>query len=78
MKPMLVNCSLDASRKGQNAVGELMRAVHHGQIRVKRHDFPNFRAAWVLPGDRRRDDFTSDIDILDAFEYAVERYMGKY
>lgn len=55
MKPTLVNCSLEASRKGQNAVGELMRAMHHGQIRVKRHDFPNFRAAWVLPGDRRRD-----------------------
>jgi len=27
------------------------------------------------PGDRRKDNFTSDIDILDAFEYAIERYM---
>lgn len=27
--------------------------------------------------DRRKDDFTSDIDILDAMEYAIERYMGK-
>lgn len=35
-------------------------------------------AVWDDTGDRRRDDFTSDIDILDAFEYAVERYMGKY
>ena len=35
-------------------------------------------AVWDETGDRRRDDFTSDIDILDAFEYAVERYMGKY
>lgn len=25
--------------------------------------------------DRRLDNFTSDIDILDAFEYAIERYM---
>ena len=29
------------------------------------------------PGDRRKDNFTSDIDILDAFEYAVERYMKR-
>lgn len=28
-------------------------------------------------GDRRLDNFTSDIDILDAMEYAIERYMGK-
>ena len=27
--------------------------------------------------DRRLDNFTSDIDILDAMEYAFERYMGK-
>ena len=25
--------------------------------------------------DKRLDDFTSDIDILDAFEYSIERYM---
>lgn len=35
-------------------------------------------AVWDDTGDRRRDDFTSDIDILDAFEYAVERYMKRY
>lgn len=27
-------------------------------------------------GDKRLDNFSTDIDILDAFEYAVERYMG--
>ena len=27
------------------------------------------------PVDKRLDDFTSDIDILDAFEYSIERYM---
>lgn len=26
--------------------------------------------------DKRLDDFTSDIDILDAFEYSIERYMS--
>lgn len=28
-------------------------------------------------GDKRLDNFTSDIDILDAMEYSIERYMGK-
>ena len=27
-------------------------------------------------GDKRLDNFSTDIDILDAFEYSVERYMG--
>ena len=27
--------------------------------------------------DTRLDNFSTDIDILDAFEYAWERYMGK-
>lgn len=33
-------------------------------------------AVWDDSGeDKRLDDFTSDIDILDAMEYAIERYM---
>jgi len=27
-------------------------------------------------GDKRLDNFSTDIDILDAFEYSIERYMG--
>ncbi len=35
-------------------------------------------AVWDDSGDDKRlDDFTSDIDILDAMEYAIERYMTK-
>lgn len=36
-------------------------------------------AAWDTSGakDRRRDDFTSDVDILDAFEYSFERFMDR-
>ena len=55
MKPMLTNCSLETTRRGQNALGELMRAAHHGQVRTKRHDFEHFQGAWVLPRDLRRD-----------------------
>ena len=29
-------------------------------------------------GDKRLDNFSTDIDILDAMEYSVERYMGKF
>ncbi len=35
-------------------------------------------AVWDDSGeDKRLDDFTSDIDILDAMEYAIERYMKR-
>ena len=45
MKPVLTGCSLDTLRKGQNALGEIMKAARHRQVRVKRHDFPLFSAA---------------------------------
>ncbi len=32
-------------------------------------------AVWEAEGERRKDDFTSDIDILDAFEYSFEGLM---
>lgn len=35
-------------------------------------------AVWdAAKPDTRRDDFTSDIDILDAFEYSWERFIGR-
>ena len=55
IKPLVENRSLDTLRRGQNALGELMRTIHHAQVRVKRHDFANFPAAWVLPRDPRRE-----------------------
>jgi len=30
-------------------------------------------AMWDSDGERRLDDFSTDIDTLDAFEYALER-----
>ena len=55
LKPLLTGCSLEALRKGQNALGEVMKAARHTQVQVKRHDFPLFSAAWVLPRDVRRE-----------------------
>ena len=55
MKPMVENCSLDTLRRGQNAIGEMMKAARRTRVRVKRHDFSDFSAAWVLPDDLRRE-----------------------
>ena len=54
LKPILNNCSLDTLRKGQNAVGNLMSAVHRKSVVVKKHEFDNFDSAWVIPRDERR------------------------
>ena len=55
IRPLVENSSLEALRRGQNALGELMRTRHLTGVRVKRHDFEAFHAAWVLPQDMRRE-----------------------
>ena len=55
IKPLVENRSLETLRRGQNALGELMHTIHRGRVRVKRHDFGVFSAAWVLPKDIRRE-----------------------
>lgn len=55
IRPLVENRSLDTLRRGQNALGELMHTIHRARVRVKRHDFPDFPAAWVLPKDIRRE-----------------------
>ncbi len=54
LKPLLRSCSLEASRKGHNHLGELMQARYHRQVLTKRHCFPHFDAAWVICKDERR------------------------
>ncbi len=53
-KPLLENLSLDSTRKGQDRIGKLMYALHRKEVAIRRHDFPDFPAAWVLPRDKRR------------------------
>ena len=53
-KPLLENLSLEATRKGQDRIGKLMYTLHRKEVTVRRHDFPNFPAAWVLTRDKRR------------------------
>ena len=53
-KPIMTNCSLEASRKGQDKLGELMTALHRSEIMAKEHDFGRFQGAWIMPQDQRR------------------------
>ena len=55
IKPLLNNLSLNAIRKGQNAIGELMGNRMSDRVVVKNHHFKDFDAAWILPRDERRD-----------------------
>ena len=54
LRPLVEGRSLDAFRKGQNMIGELMEARHRGQVIVKAHPFAQFAGAWVIPKDERR------------------------
>lgn len=54
-KPITVNCSLAAARKGQDQLGRLMEAAHKRDVLVQEHSFENFSGAWILPRDERRD-----------------------
>ena len=53
-KPVMTSCSLEASRKGQDKLGELMTALHRSEIMIRDHDFGPFQGAWIMPKDERR------------------------
>ncbi len=53
-KPVMTSCSLEASRKGQDKLGELMTVLHRGDVMTKEHRFERFQGAWVMPRDQRR------------------------
>lgn len=54
LRPLLGNCSLKTIRKGQNLIGEMMEAKYRQDVLIRRHDFDQFDAAWVIPKDERR------------------------
>ena len=54
-QPLLSGCSLEILRRGQEKVGELMHLSARRETTVKEHIFGDFRGAWVLPRDQRRD-----------------------
>ncbi len=54
LQPLVSSCSLKTSRKGQNKIGELMRAAYKDEVIVRNHSFECFEGAWVVPKDERR------------------------
>ncbi len=54
LKPLLESCSLKTTRKAQNLLGEMMEAKLRGKVVIKEHPFPNFRSAWAVPREERR------------------------
>lgn len=55
LRPLLNGASLDALRRGQDKLGELMRYTRRREISLSFKNFTNFKAAWVTPNDCRRD-----------------------
>ncbi len=54
LKPLLGSASLKTIRKCQNKIGELMEFRQMGQLIIRQHDFSQFKGAWVIPKDERR------------------------
>lgn len=54
IKPILNVRSLKMTRKGQDKIGELMESRYREHIVIKGHEFTNFRGAWMIPTDERR------------------------
>ena len=54
VKPLLESCSLKTIRKGQDMLGELMEAKLRNKVVVKEHPFSEFRSAWAVPREERR------------------------
>lgn len=54
IKPLMQGLSLDASRRAQDMVGELMEAKYRRSVIDRPHNFGNFDGAWLIPYDQRR------------------------
>ena len=54
LKPLLESCSLKTARKGQDMLGEMMEMKLREKVVIKEHLFNNFRSAWVIPRETRR------------------------
>lgn len=49
LNPLMDGCSLEVSRKGQDALGQLMAATRRRQVTTRRQDLSVCAGAWVLP-----------------------------
>lgn len=55
LKRIMSGLSLKTIRRGQNKIGELMSSGYREQLIIKEHSFENFRSAWIMPKDERRE-----------------------
>lgn len=53
-KPLVAGLSLESVRRGQDKLGELMGALHKGDVLVRHKAFATFEGAWIIPRDERR------------------------
>ena len=49
MNPLLDGCSLETSRKGQDALGQLMAAARRKEVTLRRQDLSACPGAWAVP-----------------------------
>lgn len=55
LKRIMSGLSLKTIRRGQNKIGELISSGYREQLIIKEHSFENFRSAWIMPKDERRE-----------------------
>ncbi len=55
IKPLVGGLSLKTIRRAQNKIGELMEWRHRDRVLLKKHSFPDFEGAWIIPKDERRE-----------------------
>ena len=55
LKPIVSALSLEATRKWQDKLGDIMRYIRRREISLDFKNFQNFKAAWVTPNDLTRD-----------------------
>jgi len=55
LRPLLNGSSLEAARRGQDRLGELMMHTQLDQVSIEEQDLSSFRAAWVQPRDARHE-----------------------
>lgn len=54
LKPAMQKLPLEANRKRQNMLGELMAKARQNEVNMQSHAFPNFEGLWITPRDERR------------------------
>ncbi len=55
LKPLIMGCSIQTARNGQDRLGELMSRGRKRDVTIKERHFENFDCAWINPYGEERD-----------------------